>query len=103
MIVSSFSQSNSPGNEQYSFWHSSSYADPGGYNRIGLKAPAIDRLVQAVVEADSRAALETAVRALDRVLQWGYYLIPTWYSDEVWIASWNRFGRPPQARATAWG
>ncbi|MCW5370743.1 ABC transporter substrate-binding protein, partial [Pseudomonas aeruginosa] len=51
----------------------------------------------AVVEADSRAALETAVRALDRVLQWGYYLIPTWYSDEVWIASWNRFGRPPQA------
>ncbi|MCO3375464.1 ABC transporter substrate-binding protein [Pseudomonas aeruginosa] len=97
MIVSSFSQSNSPGNEQYSFWHSSSYADPGGYNRIGLKDPAIDRLVQAVVEADSRAALETAVRALDRVLQWGYYLIPTWYSDEVWIASWNRFGRPPQA------
>ncbi len=58
MIVSSFSQSNSPGNEQYSFWHSSSYADPGGYNRIGLKDPAIDRLVQAVVEADSRAALK---------------------------------------------
>ena len=56
MIVSSFSQSNSPGNERYSFWHSSSYADPGGYNHIGLKDPAIDRLVQAVVEADSRAA-----------------------------------------------
>jgi len=47
-----------------------------------------------VVNASDRAELLAATRALDRVLLWGWYLVPNWHLRSVWIAYWNRFGRP---------
>jgi microcin C transport system substrate-binding protein len=94
MLVGGFGQSNSPGNEQRMFWHSSSAKEPGGYNTIGLADPAIDALVKAVIEAPDRTKLVTAVRALDRVLWFGYYVVPHWYISSYRITFWNNFRLP---------
>ena len=90
-------QSNSPGNEQRDFWHSSSVDNPGSRNFIGLQNPAIDRLVEGLINADSRASLINHTRALDRVLLWGHYVIPNYYTDTWRIAHWKHLQRPAQA------
>ncbi|AXK57356.1 MULTISPECIES: extracellular solute-binding protein [Pseudomonas] len=97
MIVGSFPQSNSPGNEQREFWMSSSADKPGSRNYIGLKDPAIDSLVESLINADSRASLVAHARALDRVLQWGYYVIPNWHIKTWRVAYWDHIGHPQVA------
>ena len=97
MIVGSFPQSNSPGNEQREFWMSSSADKPGSRNYIGLKDPAIDSLVESLINADSRASLVAHAKALDRVLQWGYYVIPNWHIKTWRVAYWDHIGHPQVA------
>ncbi len=94
MIVSSFPQSLSPGNEQRSFWHSSSADMPGSRNYCGIKSPAIDALVELVIAAPDRDALILRCKALDRALLWGWYVIPHWHSTSWRVAYWDKFGRP---------
>ncbi|GLK88349.1 extracellular solute-binding protein [Pseudomonas turukhanskensis] len=94
MTTATWGQSNSPGNEQREYWHSSSADSPGSRNYIGLRDPAIDKLVEGLIRADSRKSLITHARALDRVLLWGNYVIPNYYIDTYRIAHWNKFGRP---------
>jgi microcin C transport system substrate-binding protein len=94
LIVSGFPQSSSPGNEQREYWHSSSAEKPGSRNFIGLKDPAIDSLVDGLIDADSRQSLITHARALDRVLLWGYYVIPNWHIKTWRVAYWDHIGHP---------
>ncbi|WP_413043746.1 extracellular solute-binding protein [Pseudomonas sp. YJ42] len=94
MIVSGFGQSNSPGNEQRGYWHSTSADNPGSLNFIGLKDPAIDTLVEKLIAADSRDELITRTRALDRVLLWGHYVIPNWHIKTWRVAYWNHLAHP---------
>ncbi|MGV8863553.1 MAG: extracellular solute-binding protein [Pseudomonas sp.] len=94
LIVSGFPQSSSPGNEQREYWHSSSAEKPGSRNFIGLKDPAIDSLVDGLIDADSRQNLITHARALDRVLLWGYYVIPNWHIKTWRVAYWDHIGHP---------
>jgi len=94
MIVGSFPQSNSPGNEQREFWDSSSADKPGSQNLIGLKDPAIDTLVNGLINADSRQSLVNHAKALDRVLLSGYYVIPIWYINTWRVAYWDHIGHP---------
>jgi microcin C transport system substrate-binding protein len=86
MIVNTFAQSSSPGNEQRRYWHSDSADTPGSRNYIGISDPVIDDLVDKVISAPSREALITRCRALDRVLQWGYYVVPHWHVDYFRLA-----------------
>lgn len=94
LIVGGFGQSNSPGNEQREYWHSSSADNPGSRNFIGLKDPAVDSLVEGLISADSRESLITHTRALDRVLLWGHYVVPNWHIKTWRVAYWNRFEHP---------
>ncbi|GAB3374632.1 extracellular solute-binding protein [Azotobacter armeniacus] len=94
MMVGGFGQSNSPGNEQREYWHSVSADNPGSRNFIGLKDPAIDRLVDALIQADTRDSLISHTRALDRVLLWGHYVVPNWHIKTWRVAYWNRLGHP---------
>ena len=94
LIVGGFGQSNSPGNEQREYWHSSSADNPGSRNFIGLKDPAVDRLVEGLINANSRQSLITHTHALDRVLLWGHYVIPNWHIKTWRVAYWNRFEHP---------
>ncbi|MBM3518341.1 MAG: ABC transporter substrate-binding protein [Alphaproteobacteria bacterium] len=95
MVVGSFGQSESPGNEQRDFWGSMSADTPGGRNLAGIKNPAVDALIDALIEAPDRAALVAATRALDRVLLWNHYVVPQYHLRTFRVAYWNRFGRPP--------
>lgn len=92
IIVGSFPQSINPGNEQRDYW-TSEYAEvPQSRNLIGLSDPVIDALVDTLIAADSRESLDTAARALDRVLRWGFYVIPQWHLGQTRIALWDKFG-----------
>ncbi|MFD2262050.1 extracellular solute-binding protein [Lacibacterium aquatile] len=93
MTVELFAQSDSPGNEQRDFFGSAAADEPGGRNTLGIKSPAIDALIEQVITAKSREDLQTATKALDRVLQWGYYTVPHWNLGKVWVAHWDMFGR----------
>jgi microcin C transport system substrate-binding protein len=94
MIVGSFPQSSSPGNEQREYWDSSAADKPGSYNVIGLKDPAVDTLVNGLINADSRQSLIDHTRALDRALLWGYYVIPNWHIKTWRVAYWDHLGHP---------
>jgi microcin C transport system substrate-binding protein len=94
MAVASYGESQSPGNEQYNYWHSKTADQIGSRNLIGIKDPVIDSLVDEVVYSRDRHHLITATRALDRVLLHGEYLVPNWYINVHRIAYWDKFGRP---------
>ena len=87
-------QSLSPGNEQQIFWSSSAANQPGTRNFAGISDPVIDELIGLVIDADNRETLVQRVRALDRVLQWGFYVIPQYYLGGDRMAYWDVFGRP---------
>jgi microcin C transport system substrate-binding protein len=97
MIVTSFSQSLSPGNEQRSYWQSVSADTPGSRNYCGIRSAAIDTLVDLVVAAPDRDALILRCKALDRALLWGWYVIPHWHSTSWRVAYWDKFGRPEKS------
>ncbi|MDX9689468.1 MAG: ABC transporter substrate-binding protein [Proteobacteria bacterium] len=89
-----FGQSLSPGNEQRDFWTSAKATQNGSRNLIGLQDPVVDELVEKIVHARSRAELVTLTRALDRVLLWGYYVIPHWNIGYYRIAYWDQLSKP---------
>ncbi len=94
IIIASWPQSLSPGNEQRDLWSSQAADTQGSRNYVGIKNPAVDALIERVIFANSRDELVAATRALDRVLLWNHYVVPQFAHDKVWAARWDRFGRP---------
>jgi microcin C transport system substrate-binding protein len=94
MVVTGFGQSNSPGNEQLDYWHSSSADNPGSRNLMGLQDPAVDALVEGLIRADSRESLVNHTRALDRVLLAGHYVVPNFHTTVYRVAHWDKFAHP---------
>ena len=94
MVVSTFRQSLSPGNEQRDFWGSDAADTNGSRNIIGIKNIAIDKLIERVISAKDRNDLIVATRALDRVLLWNYYVIPQWHISSYRVLNWDIFGKP---------
>ncbi len=94
MIIAAYPVSQAPGRELSNYFGSVSADDPGSNNYMALRDPAVDGLISALVQADSRASMLAHARALDRVLQWGYYWIPNYYPPGISSVWWNRFGRP---------
>jgi microcin C transport system substrate-binding protein len=94
MTVHLVAQSLSPGNEQRDQWGSKSADTQGGQNLGGIKDPVVDALVERIIAAKDRDDLIYSTRALDRVLQWGFYFIPHWNSNSNRLAYWNKFAHP---------
>jgi microcin C transport system substrate-binding protein len=94
MIVAVWGQSNSPGNEQRSYWGSGAADEPGSRNYAGIQDPVVDALIDLLIAAPDRESLVARTRALDRVLLSGFYVIPQWHTQEDRILYWNRFSRP---------
>jgi microcin C transport system substrate-binding protein len=86
--------STSPGNEQREYWGSHAADTPGSDNLIGIKNPAVDKLIELIVTAPTRKDLIIRCTALDRVMQWNYYLVPNFTLAAFRIAYWNKFGMP---------
>jgi microcin C transport system substrate-binding protein len=94
IIVANFAQSESPGNEQRDFWGSDAAGKDGSRNVIGIRNPAIDKLIDKIILAKDRDDLIAATRALDRVLLWNYYLVPQWHIPFDRLAMWDMFRHP---------
>ncbi len=94
LIVGGQGQSHSPGNEQRNYWTSAVADEPGSGNEAGIKDPVVDELVDQLIQAPNRAELVAVTKALDRVLLWGHYIVPHWYSDKFRVVHWGKFGKP---------
>ena len=94
MIVANYPQSRSPGNEQRSMWSSEAESTPGSRNYMGVKNPAVDELINTIVEAKSRKDLINYIQAMDRILTHQFYIVPNWYIPYDRIVYWNKFSRP---------
>lgn len=96
MTMTVIPESDIPGNEQRNDWTCAAAHTPGSQNLMGVCSPAVDALVETLIDAPDRATLLAAAHALDRVLLWGWYIVPQWHSDYFNLAYWNRFGLPTQ-------
>ncbi len=96
IIIDSWPESLSPGNEQREYWGSQAADAPGSRNTIGIKNPAVDALIDRVIFAKDRAELVAATKALDRVLLWNHYVVPQWNYPKVRTARWDRFSHPAE-------
>ncbi|QDL92936.1 ABC transporter substrate-binding protein [Paroceanicella profunda] len=86
MMVNTWALSLSPGNEQEFYWGSAGRDMEGTRNYMGVASKAVDALIPDMLAARSMEDFTSAVRALDRVLTKGRYVIPFWYTPESWIA-----------------
>lgn len=94
IVVASFGQSMSPGNEQRNYWGCKAAKEDGSRNVIGICDPAIEALIDRVIFAKSREELVAATHALDRVLLWNHFVVPNWYIPYARVAYWSGIERP---------
>jgi peptide/nickel transport system substrate-binding protein len=94
MVYSRSDQSLSPGNEQAFYWSSAAADSPGSRNYMGIKSAAADAMIAALLQAQTRDEVVAAVRALDRVLMSGFYVVPLFSVPDQWIARWTTIARP---------
>jgi peptide/nickel transport system substrate-binding protein len=96
MMIGSWLASASPGNEQRSRWSSRSAGQEASFNLAGVQSAAVDALIAALLAAKTREAFVTAVRAYDRVLLSGFYIVPLFHAPDQWIAASAALARPKE-------
>lgn len=94
MIQNYWPASLSPGNEQSFRWGSEAANTEGSFNFAGVENEAVDAMIEAMLAAEEREAFVSAVRALDRVLLSGDYVVPLFHLPKQWVAYWNEMKRP---------
>ncbi|CAA2139877.1 extracellular solute-binding protein [Hyphomicrobium sp. ghe19] len=94
MIQNSWPSSLSPGNEQLFRWSAKTADSNGSYNFAGVRNPAADAMIESMLAADSETDFVSSVRALDRVLLSGDYVVPLFYTPRQWVAFWARLKHP---------
>lgn len=94
VMIGNWVASASPGNEQRMRWGSASAAQEGSFNLAGASSPAIDALIGALLAAREREDFIAAVRAYDRVLLSGFYVVPLFHASKQWIAHSTKLARP---------
>ncbi|MEH6546928.1 MAG: extracellular solute-binding protein [Sneathiella sp.] len=101
MIINSWGQSLSPGNEQAFYWSRNAADTSGTRNYPAIRLAAVDKMIELIASAKTREQLENATLALDRMLLWGYYVIPLYHTDSQWLAHWPQIKLPPEP--SFWG
>jgi microcin C transport system substrate-binding protein len=94
IVIQRFGFSSTPGDSLRSYFSSQAAELKGSQNLAGIADPAIDAMIDHIIAAETRGALHTACRALDRLIRAGRYWVPHWYKASHWIAYWDQFGRP---------
>jgi len=94
MIMKSFSSSLSPGAEQINRWGSASRDQQGSFNFSGAASPALDATIEALLNARTAGDFRSSVRAYDRVLLSGHYVIPAFHLGKSWVAHRSRIAEP---------
>jgi len=94
MLQNRWGSSLSPGNEQIHRWASKYAMTDGSFNLAGVKNPAVDAMINALLEARTHEDFVSSVRALDRALLSGYYVVPLFHLPKQRIAYWRRIAHP---------
>ncbi len=94
MIQYRLEQSLSPGNEQAIYWGSAAAGQPGSRNYTGVRSPGVDAMIAAMLHARERPEFVDTVRALDRLLISGFYVVPLFYLPQQWVARWSSIAHP---------
>jgi len=94
ITISRYVVRQTPGVELETYFGSHSAKISGSQNLAGISDPVIDALIKSAIAANSREELNTAIRALDRVLRAQHFWVPHWYKAAHAIAYWNKFSRP---------
>ena len=97
MVQWTWTASLSPGNEQINRWSSKAADIEGSLNLAGVKNPAADAMIDALLRAEAHDDFTAAVRAFDRVLVSGDYAIPLFHLPKVWVAHWRHLKYPAVA------
>jgi microcin C transport system substrate-binding protein len=96
-LIASIGQSNNPGNEQRNYWTTDAANSNGSRNYSGIKDEVIDELVDKLIQSPDRETLTAYVKAIDRLLLFGFYVVPNWHLAADRILYWDKFGRPDVA------
>ncbi|MDA8050735.1 MAG: extracellular solute-binding protein [Rhodospirillales bacterium] len=102
MTMTVIPESEIPGNEQRNYWTCAAAHTQGSQNLMGVCSPVVDALVEKLIAAPDRPSVLAAAHALDRVLLWGWYMVPQWHSNYFNLAYWNRFGFPTEPVRTGY-
>ncbi len=86
VIINRWGLSLSPGNEQMLYWGSKGVTEPGTRNYMGMNVPAAEAMIDNILAAEDRAEFVASVKALDRILTTGRYVVPFWFSDVSLVA-----------------
>jgi peptide/nickel transport system substrate-binding protein len=97
MIQWSWGASLSPGNEQINRWSSKAAGIEGTLNYPGVENGAVDAMINQLLQAEGAEDFTAAVRALDRALISGDYVIPLFYLPRIWVAYWKHLQSPSVA------
>lgn len=97
MVMWTWGASLSPGNEQANRWSSAAADTEGSLNLTGAKNPAADAMIAELLRAEGQEDFVAAVRALDRVLISGNYVIPLFHLPQVWVAHSSHLRFPKRA------
>jgi peptide/nickel transport system substrate-binding protein len=87
----------SPGVEQVARFGSTTRDKPGTFNYAGVADPAVDALIDAMLKTRDREKFVDVVRAYDRVLLSGSYVVPLYFRPEQWVARWKRIEHPDKS------
>lgn len=94
MIIHHWRMSLSPGNEQEHYWSSAAADRSGSRNYPGIRSPAIDRVIKEITRAETPQQFVPAVRALDRLLLAGRYIVPLFHLKADRVAWWSGLQQP---------
>ena len=101
MILTSVPLMAFPDERLFDYFHSESADREGSHNLAGIQDPAVDKMIETIATSDDTDQIRTHISALDRVLLWQHYTIPTWHNNVIRVAHWkhlvppatpNRFG-----------
>ncbi len=93
MIFASYPLDLEPSTELMQFFGSEAH-EYSVFNPAGLADPAIDAVIDNIVDATTKDELYANTRALDRLLRAKRFMIPVWYLDVNWIAYWDMYAHP---------
>ncbi|MCX8997699.1 extracellular solute-binding protein [Rhizobiaceae bacterium BDR2-2] len=94
VIIKAFTSSLSPGLEQVSRWGSDARDRQGSENFAGVADPDIDRMISEILNARTQEDFRAAVRAYDRLLMAGHYVVPLYHIGAQWVARRAEIERP---------
>ncbi len=93
-LIAGFGQSENPGNEQRNYWTSSAAEAPGSRNFAGIRDEVVDEVVDKLIQSQDRETLTAYTKVLDRLLLFGFYVVPNWHLAADRVLYWDKFGIP---------